>query len=155
MRLLVFGSRNLTVRCLPLMRGYISLDRLVQEEWWQVDEPLLLIHGDGPPGKNPGAIGADKLAEVAASLEWPDTRRGRRFPPDVAPDASREEWGQAAARRNAAMVAMKPDCVLCFHENLDMSKGSAMTADMLKRAAIPFRYVRLTAAGELVSVEDR
>lgn len=152
MRLLVFGSRNLTVRCLPLLRGYMSLDRLIQEEWWRIEAPLLLIHGDGPPGKTPGAIGADKLAEVAASLEWPDTRRGRRFPPE---QQGEESWGAAAARRNAAMVAAKPDRVLCFHENLDMSKGSAMTAEMLKAAAIPFRYVRVTSAGELVSVEDR
>lgn len=155
MRLLVFGSRNLTARHLPIIRGYLSLDRLIQEEWWQVDEALLLIHGDGPPGKTPGAIGADKLSEVAAALEWPDTRRGRRFPPDVGPDATREEWAQAAARRNAAMVAAKPDRVLCFHENLDMSKGSAITADLLTRASIPFRYVRVSGAGEVVSVEDR
>lgn len=113
---------------------------------------LLLIHGDGPPGKTPGAVGADKLAEVAASLEWPDTRRCRRFPPE---QQEGESWGQAAARRNAAMVAMRPDRALCFHTDLDRSKGSAMTAEFLKKAGLGYRYVKLSSAGEVLAVEER
>lgn len=179
MKLLVFGSRNLTARHLPVMRkfvlaavlyrwseerGPIPLERIlaartsndlagmVPDDARFHEGTLWLIHGDGPPGKTPGAVGADKLAEVAASLEWPDTRRCKRFPPNPVGD---ETWAQAAARRNAEMVAMKPDAALCFHENLDMSKGSAMTADFLRRAGIGYRYVRVTGAGAVVSVEDR
>lgn len=152
MRLLVFGSRNLTAKHLPIMRTFLSLDRMAVEGWWTVGTPIQLIHGDGPPGKTPGAIGADKLAEVAASLEWPSTRRVRRFPPN--PEGS-ETWAQAAARRNAEMVAMRPDVSLCFHENLDMSRGSAMTAEFLKRAGLSFTYIRVSGAGELLGVERR
>lgn len=182
MRVLVFGSRNLTARHLPVMRkfilaavlyrwdeerGPIPLERIlsardshdiggmVPDDARFTEGTIWLIHGDGPPGKTPGAIGADKLAEVAASLEWPDTRRCKRFPPNVGPDATREEWAQAARDRNLAMVAMRPDVALCFHENLDMSKGSAMTADFLNRASIGYRYVRVSGVGAVVSVEDR
>ena len=174
MRLLVFGSRNLTARHLPAMRRYILASVLysfehdmgpVPLEW--IDDslasrvpddaeflpgPLFLLHGDGPPGKTPGAVGADKLAEVAASLEWPDTRRCRRFPPD---QQEGESWGQAAARRNAAMVAMRPDRALCFHTDLDRSRGSAMTAEFLTRAGLHYRYVKLSNAGEVLTVEER
>jgi hypothetical protein len=152
MKLLCFGSRNLTARHLPAMRSFLALDRLAVDGWWTVGEPIQLIHGDGPPGRPPGAIGADKLAEVAASLEWPETRRVKRY--HVTPEGG-ETWAHAAARRNRAMVDAKPDRALCFHENLDMSKGSAMTADFLQRAGVRFRYVRLTSAGAVVSVEDR
>lgn len=179
MRVLVFGSRNITARHLPVMRRFILASALYR---WSEDRGpiplervlaatssddiagmvpddarfhegvLWLIHGDGPPGKTPGAIGADKLAEVAASLEWPATRRVRRFPPN--PEGA-ETWAQAAARRNAEMVAMRPDVSLCFHENLDMSRGSAMTAEFLKRAGLTFTYCRVSGAGELLGVERR
>jgi len=134
------------------MRSFLSLDRLAVDDWWKVGDAIHLIHGDGPPGKTPGAVGADKLAEVAASLEWPDTRRCRRFPPEP---GDGESWGVAAARRNAAMVAMRPDRALCFHTDLDRSKGSAMTAEFLTRAGLGYRYVRLSGAGEVLSVEER
>lgn len=181
-RVLVFGSRNLTVRHLPVMRRFIlaegmcAVDRRGDGGWCPIPlqtildaessddiarmapddanyhERPLLIHGDGPPGKKPGAIGADKLAEVAASLDWHVSRRVRRFPPE---QQEGEAWGAAAARRNAAMVAQRPDRALCFHENLDMSKGSAMTAEFLARAGLHFRYVRVSQSGELLSVEER
>lgn len=152
LRILVFGSRNLTARHLSVMRTYLALDRIAVDGWWQVGEPIQLVHGDGPPGKTPGAIGADKLAEVAASLEWPDTRRVRRFPPTPVGD---ESWGTAAARRNAEMVALKPDRALCVHENLDASRGSIITADCLKRAGIVYRYVRVTSSGAVIEVTER
>lgn len=188
MRILVFGSRNLTARHLPAMRRFIAAEALYtwetvesESEGWverfipipldrilratssfdvqnflpddaALHSGLVLIHGDGPPGKTPGAVGADKLAEIAASLEWPDTRRCRRFPPE---QGEGESWGQAAARRNAAMVAMRPDRALCFHTDLDRSKGSAMTAEFLKRAGLGFRYIKLSSAGEVLAVEER
>lgn len=176
MKVLVFGSRNLTARHLPAMRKFIAAegcyvhdgqfgpvasdvilscqtsDDLMGFDQIQFHDGLVLIHGDGPPGKTPGAVGADKLAEVAASLEWPDTRRCRRFPPDP---AEGESWGVAAARRNAVMVAMRPDRALCFHTDLDRSRGSAMTAEFLTRAGIGYRYVKVSNAGEVLSVEER
>lgn len=173
-RLLVFGSRNLTPKHLPAMRrfmlaevlysfendmGPIPLDWIDDRLAHRVPDDaefkpgfLYLIHGDGPPGKTPGAVGADKLAEIAASLEWPDTRRCRRFPPE---QGEGESWGVAAARRNAAMVAMRPDRALCFHTDLDRSKGSAMTAEFLRKAGLGFRYIRLSNAGEVLAVEER
>lgn len=192
MKVLVFGSRNLTARHLPAMRRFIAAEGLYKYQyiptkddtgegaWDERPMPLpldlimrardsrdiqsllpddaslhgslVLIHGDGPPGKAPGALGADKLAEIAASLEWPDTRRCRRFPPE---QAEGESWGQAAARRNAAMVARRPDRALCFHTDLDRSRGSSMTAEFLKKAGLGFRYVRLSGAGEVLTVEER
>lgn len=176
MRLLVFGSRNLTARHLPAMRRFIAAEGcyvhngqfgpvaselilscrdshdLMSYNQIQFHDALTLLHGDGPPGKTPGAVGADKLAEVAASLEWPDTRRCRRFPPE---HGEGESWGQAAARRNAAMVALRPDRALCFHTDLDRSRGSAMTADFLKRAGLGYRYIKLSSAGEVLTVEER
>jgi len=189
-KVLVFGSRNLTARHLPAMRKFIATesmqkwvmleDQNAPEGWVERPMPLplelimrardsgdiqslmpddavglgriTLIHGDGPPGKTPGAVGADKLAEIAASLEWPDTRRCRRFPPEQGPD---ESWGQAAARRNAAMVALRPDRALCFHTDLDRSRGSAMTAEFLTKAGLHYRNVKLSNAGEVLTVEER
>lgn len=178
-RILVFGSRNLTARHLPVMRKFLlaevlycfendmgpvpledilaattsaDLANMVPDDAEFHPGLLWLVHGDGPPGKTPGAIGADKLAEVAASLEWPDTRRVRRFPPTPVGD---ESWGAAAARRNAEMVALRPDRALCFHENLDASRGSIITAECLKRAGISFRYVRVASSGAVVTVEER
>ena len=83
---------------------------------------------------------------------WPQRRKLRRYP--ATPEGT-ESWGQAAARRNAEMVAAKPHRVFCVHTNLDASKGSAMTSDMLKRAGIRFHLVTVTQAGAVVSVEER
>jgi hypothetical protein len=115
-------------------------------------EPLILLHGDGPPGKVPGAIGADKLSELACMEGWPARRRLKRFPVE---QRAGESWGQAAARRNAAMVAARPRRAYAIHTDLDASKGSSMTASFLTSAGIPYWYVRVRQSGELVSVEQR
>lgn len=150
MKCLFFGDRNLTWRHLPVMRalarhaimeaspdlrGWLvpALADTDALEWRQRyipdSEPLVCIHGDGPPGTStPGAIGADKLAELACMETWPERRRARRFPPDVKPGATHNEWAAAAAKRNAQMVAMKPDRVYAVHLNLDSSKGSSAGA---------------------------
>jgi hypothetical protein len=179
MRVMFFGSRSLTWRHLPVLRAlalHASLDlaqydaghsvphmdldlmRLLMaggdDEWPALpeSEPLILLHGDGPPGKVPGAIGADKLAELACMEGWPERRRLKRFPVE---QHAGETWGQAAARRNAAMVAARPHRAYAIHTDLDASKGSSMTASFLTSAGIPYWYVRVRQSGELVSVEQR
>lgn len=174
MRVLVFGSRNLTWKHLRMMRPLAShaareacdlalwLEQAFQVArndslWGTVpelpeSEPLVLLHGDGPPGRTPGAIGADKLAELACMEAWPERRRVRRFPVEQRPG---ESWGQAADRRNGEMVAARPHRAYCVHTDLDASKGSSITAGYLTAAGIPYWYVRVTPAGELVSVAQR
>lgn len=178
MRVLVFGSRSLTWKHFGVMRAvalYASLS-LVHDEcggvpplsvdlfplllaggddnWRRLpaDEPLILLHGDGPPGKTPGAVGADKLAEGACMLEWPERRRIRRFPVEQQPG---ETWGKAAARRDVAMAEARPDRAFCIHSDLDSSKGSIITARALKDRRIPFWYVTVSASGNVLGVEKR
>ena len=115
-------------------------------------EPLVLLHGDGPPGKTPGAVGADKLAEGACMLEWPERRRIRRFPVE---QKEGETWGKAAARRDWAMAEARPDRAFCIHSDLDSSKGSIITARALKDRRIPFAYIRVSAAGSVLEVQKR
>lgn len=174
-RVLIFGSRSLTWRHLPVFRAvalHAMLDAtdspLPDLAAWipsvadqtpdafrlvTTTEPLVLLNGDGPPGKERGAIGADKLAVLACMEAWPEERRRMRwFPPEPQGD---ETWAQAAGRRNREMVEAKPDRAYCIHTDLDSSKGSSMTASLLTSAGIPFWYIRVGQAGALVSVERR
>lgn len=176
-RILMFGSRSLTWHHLPVFRALalhatldihpydadpvprMSMDLLHflmaggDDEWPRHRDSLVLLNGDGPPGRERGAVGADKLALLACMEAWPeDSRRVRWFPPE--PKAG-ETWAQAAARRNREMVEAKPHRVYCVHSNLNASKGSSMTAGFLKEAGIPFWLVTITPAGAVVSVEER
>lgn len=178
MKVLIFGSRSLTWRHLPVFRAlafHSTLDIHPYEagrvpdmdfhlmhallaggddEWPRLHRhAFTLLNGDGPPGRERGAIGADKLAVLACMEAWPeDRRRMRWFPPEPRGD---EIWAQAARRRNREMVEAKPDRAYCVHTDLDSSKGSSMTASLLTSAGISFWYVRVTQAGALVSVEKR
>ena len=155
MRILVFGSRSLTAKHLPVVRHSVRVvasSMLDADGEWAVTAALVLVHGDGPPGRNPGSIGADKLSEIAASLSWPNGWRIRRFPPTP---RQGETWAEAALRRNREMVAIKPDMALCFHTDPKLGVGSAYTARLLAEAGIPFRVILMKASGEVVSVEDR
>lgn len=182
MRVLIFGSRSLTWKHLPVFRALalhatldlypydtdavppLSLgliDHLLcggDDEWprvWRGDDAfrLTLLNGDGPPGKERGAIGADKLAVLACMEAWPENaRRMRWFPPESQGD---ETWAQAAGRRNRDMVEAKPDRAYCVHTDLDASRGSSMTASLLTSAGIPYWYIRVTQAGAVASVEQR
>lgn len=178
MRVLIFGSRSLTWRHLPVFRALalhatlamgfenepggvppMSLDLLRfmmgggDDEWPRHREPMVLLNGDGPPGKERGAIGADKLAVLACMEAWPeDRRRMRWFPPE---QIGTETWAQAAGRRNREMVEAKPDRAYAIHTDLDSSKGSSMTASLLTSAGITYWYIRVSQAGALVSVERR
>lgn len=172
-RVLFFGSRSLTWKHFGVMRAVARYATFVRqpdlglwlpealadadsrvwaEEWLPESEPLVLCHGDGPPGKTPGAVGADKLAEGACMLEWPERRRIRRFPVEQQPG---ETWGKAAARRDWAMAEARPDRAFCIHSDLDSSKGSIITARALKDRRIPFWYVRVSASGSVLEVQKR
>lgn len=180
MRVLIFGSRSLTWKHYDVMRHVAThatlaenvpyaafvkrwttpTNKLTAEEqahvhrWLPEDTVITLLNGDGPPGKERGAIGADKLAVFACMQGWwkYEKRRMRWFPPEPQGD---ETWAQAAGRRNRGMVETKPERVYCVHTDLDSSKGSSMTASLLKAAGIPFWYIRVTPAGAVVSVEER
>jgi hypothetical protein len=176
MKVLIFGSRSLTWKHVEVFSWLAQHAMLAENEpladfirmwahepssahpghawrWLPDTEPLILLNGDGPPGRERGAIGADKLALFACMRRWDEKRRRIRwFPPE--PEGE-ETWAQAAARRNRAMVEAGPQRVYCVHTNLDASKGSSMTADFLKAAGIPFWYVQATTAGALVGVEER
>lgn len=174
MRVLIWGSRSLTWKHFGVMRavaryailanpgslkewldaaqdpahGLASLTGLVLPE----SESLVLLHGDGPPGKTPGAVGADKLSEGACMLEWPERRRIRRFPVE---QKEGETWGKAAARRDWAMAEARPDRAFCIHSDLDSSKGSIITARALKDRRIRYDYIRVSAAGSVLEVQKR
>lgn len=170
-RVLFFGSRNLTWKHLwvaklcaahaactgtPDLGYWLEAATNPEDDVWRcerITEQLTLIHGDGPPGDTPGAVGADKLSEFACMETWPESqRRVRRFP--VRPKDG-EAWKVAAAKRDVAMAEAKPDLAYCIHTDLDHSKGSIITAHALQDRQRRFWYVRVSPAGELLSVEER
>lgn len=181
MRVLIFGSRSLTWKHHGVM-SHVATHAMLAENlpfaafverwtkpgnlltpeelthrhvWLPEDTVLTLLNGDGPPSSTTrGAIGADKLAVFACMEEWwkYQRKRLRWFPP---PPVDVETWAQAAGRRNREMVAAVPDRTYCVHTDLDSSKGSSMTAGLLKEAGLPFWYVHVSQAGALVSVEER
>lgn len=105
MKILVFGSRSLTWKHLPVFRA-VALHSLLDvypytdgshavppmskelvawmanggdDEWPRHRQPMTLLNGDGPPGKGRGAIGADKIAVLACMEAWPEkTEDGKR-----------------------------------------------------------------------------
>ncbi len=175
MKALIFGSRNLTWRHLDVFYWLASHATLKDEmplgdfirlwahtpasqhntEWVHLPEtePLVLLNGDGPPGRERGAIGADKLALFACMQRWPETRRKLRwFPPEP---KEGETWAQAAHRRDVEMAEARPDRAYCVHSDLDRSKGSIITAKALKERGLGYWYCRISQSGELLGVERR
>jgi hypothetical protein len=185
MRVLMWGSRSLSWRHLPVFRALalhatlalefagepggvppMSMDllRLLigggDDEWPRHGDSLILLNGDGPPGRStetPGAIGADHLALLACMEEWPKEKRSVRWfqPERLQAEQPGLSWGAAAARRDVAMAEAKPERAYCVHTNLEASKGSIITAQALHRLGIGFWYVRVTPAGAVFSIERR
>lgn len=178
MKVLIFGSRSLTWKHLPVFRalalhavvdfsadGGFSpravLDALLAgappTTWHRISGSLTLINGDGPPGKERGAVGADKLALLACMEAWPEAqRRVRWFKPEEVQKADPTiSWARAAAARDIAMADATPDRSYVVHTDLDSSRGSIITAQALTERGLPFWHVRVTQAGALVSVEER
>lgn len=180
MKVLIFGSRSLTWKHYEVMCHVATHATLAENvpfaafverwtkpgnlltleeaayrfQWHPHDTTITLLNGDGPPGKERGAIGADKLALFACMQKWWEYpgKRVRWFPPE---SKDGETWAQAAGRRNREMVEARPERVYCIHTNLEASKGSSMTAGLLTSAGIPFWNIRVTPAGAVVSVEER
>lgn len=149
MTLLVFGSRNLGARHLRALTSVLSR---VAETVGQ-DVKLVLVHGDGPPGTQPGAIGADKLSEAAASMAWEGRPRSvRRFPANW-----KQEGADAGPRRNRRMAqeTPKPYRAICFHMDPELGQGSKGMAYELRRAGVPYLLVLLGAQGEIIREEER
>jgi hypothetical protein len=172
-KVLLWGSRSLTWKHLPVFRMIAAHARQVIPpsvgEWLKTSgvpqlaavipasEPLVLLNGDGPPGKERGAIGADKLAVLACMESWPEEQRRMRWfkPEDVQAKNLGMSWAQAAAMRDVAMAEARPDRAYCVHTDLDASKGSIITARALTERGVPYWYVRVTQAGAFVAVEER
>lgn len=181
MKILIFGSRSLTWKHLPAFRALalhatlslvhdecggvppMSMDLMHflmaggDDEWQRHGAPMILISGDGPPGKERGAVGADKLALLACMEAWPaEQRRIRWFKPEEAQAKQPAlSWARAAAMRDVEMAEARPDRSYCVHTDLDNSKGSIITARALHERGLPYWYVRVTPAGAVVSVEER
>lgn len=191
MKVLIFGSRSLTWKHLPMFRAvalhslldvypYTDGSRAVpamskhlvamlahggDDEWPRHRQSMVLLNGDMPPGAARGAIGADKMALLACMETWPEKgddgkrhRHVRWFPPEPKRDAAGqalETEDQAAARADVEKVQEGPDRSYCIHTDLDSSRSSIITADALRGRGLPFWYLRVTASGELISVEQR
>lgn len=153
LRVVVFGSRNLGAQHLEAMvQALGAVAASVAPE-----TRLLLVHGDGPPGQRPGAIGADKLAEVAARLAW----KGR----PSAVRRHRAQWdkeGRAAGpirNRRMAEGTGLPFRALCFHTDVDFmaapGSGSADMARALARRGVGYTLVVLGNDGKQLRTEQR
>ncbi len=172
MNVLVIGSRSLSSKHLDVMRlvvrHAVAAAAPPLPQWLKNAErycgtfrpmplsegaSILLMHGDDRPSKRSGSIGAGKLAECAARVEWQGQWAVRRFPVEHA--ATEEPWEAAADRRNAAFVAAKPHRVYCVHPRLDSSGGSLATAKALTKAGIRFWHVQVTVGGGVIGVEER
>lgn len=174
-RALVFGSRSLTTRHLTIMR-LVARHAMFEgsarpladwmkmadneERLWEL-RPLrlhdggsfLLMHADDMPSRRSGAIGAAKLAECAARIEWAGQWTSRRF--SVEHDVGVEKYEVAEERRNAAIIAAKPNRIYCVHPHLDKPGASLNLANALTRSGLRFWHIHVTHGGAVVTVEER
>lgn len=182
LRVLMWGSRSLTWRHLPVFRALalhstlstgfhaepggvplMSMDLLRflmgggDDEWTRHGMPMCLLNGDGPPGKERGAVGADKLALLAAMEVWPEAQRRVRWykPEDLQAKQPGLTWGQAAAMRDIAMAEARPHRAYVVHTNLEASRGSIIAARALHERGLAFWYVHVKPSGDVVAVEER
>lgn len=137
LRVLVFGSSNLGAEHVEaVMQALQVVARSVGEK-----TKLVLVHADDAPGSKAGAIGAGRLAEVAARFAWLGRERGLRRLKDPV--------------RNVK----KPFRAVCFHteEGFEKLPGSsaAATAQALRREGVGFLLVLLDGDGQVVRQEDR
>lgn len=179
LRVLMWGSRSLTWRHLPVFRA-LALHSMLDAtdsplpdlvSWIPsvagqtpdafrlvtTTESLTLLNGDGPPGKERGAVGADKLALLAAMEAWPEAQRRVRWfkPEDLQAKQPGLTWGQAAATRDVAMAEARPHRAYVVHTNLEASRGSIITARALHERGLAFWYVQVRPSGEVLAAEER
>ena len=103
-------------------------------------EEVMLIHG--------GATGADTIADVCGKLLRMDVKpypAHWRHTEDC-PEGCSEVVGRAAGPiRNKKMITDHPDILIAFvfHDNLEESKGTKNMIELLKKATIPYRHMKL------------
>lgn len=128
MKVLLFGSRFWTDK------DYIR--EVIGPQGYAPD--TVFIHGDNGYDRTGRMLfnrpdaeavrGADKLAgAVAEEMGF----QVQRFPADW-----RKHGRRAGPLRNAEMAAARPDEAICFHEDIDNSRGSNGMRDLLIRAGI-------------------
>lgn len=119
MRLLISGDRHYDdVEAIYVtLAGIIALNKEENSE-----EDIVLIEG--------GARGADSIAEAAGQLLG---MKVLRYP------AKWAKYGKAAGPiRNQQMLDEgKPDVVVCFHDDLEASRGTKHMASIAKKAGVP------------------
>lgn len=111
-KVLIYGGRE--------WRNRAAVDREIERLIREHGVTNLLIISGGAPG-------ADTMAKI----------RGKRLNVHVAEiDALWDTRNKGAGpQRNAVMAALEPNEAICFHENIEESKGSA---DMMKRLSADY-----------------
>jgi putative cell wall-binding protein len=114
MRVIICGDRNYSKR------------DVIENELKKLPKDSVIITG--------GATGADSIAEkIAVSLNIPVM-------------VERADWNQygkkAGPIRNAKMLALKPDLIVAFHDNIDKSKGTKDMIKQAKRYKVPIRLIK-------------
>lgn len=153
LRVVVFGSKNLGAEHVESMAEVLAqVATTVGRE-----TKLLLVTADDGPGVRSGAIGAPRLAEVAARLAWKGRLRGlRRW------TLHRKEDGNAAeAKRDTRLVTgtQKPFRAVCFHTSDTFEEtpgsGTGHLARALQRQGVGYLLVLLGDDGQVVREEER
>ncbi len=150
--LLACGSSGLTLAHLPALRAYMRR--------FSGLTGATLIHGAGDARKSdaPEAFGADRLWEVAASLEWPWFQVGdvERYPAD---------WKRLGAKagplRNEAMLVRCAELWskgftvrwVAAHVDPRLGKGTRHMVDLCREQRWKGRVLLLDPVGPLRSEE--
>lgn len=125
MKILVTGDRDWTDReCIQYCLA-VAAELAAPEQ-------ITLIHGK--------ARGADTIAgEIGAGLDFNV----------VAVPADWEQYGRAAGPiRNREMLAMEPDLVIAFHDDLENSKGTRNCVEQAEKLGIPVSRITTKLPGK-------
>lgn len=116
-RIQITGSRDFTD--IDIIHGAIAGQMV---EPFRDGGDVVVVHG--------GAAGADRLSgEAVRDYSWVDV------------EVHRADWARygksAGYRRNAEMIALKPDVVLAFKKRGAGNRGTQHTIDLANKAGIP------------------
>ncbi|NBD11813.1 hypothetical protein [Corallococcus silvisoli] len=147
--LLACGSSGLHLGHLPVLREYMR--RFVTRPG------TLLVHGAGDARKTdePEAIGADRLWEVAAAVEWPwfDVHAVERFPADWKRDGHRAGPLRNEVVRDAVRaLAAQGHLVgwVAAHTDRSLGKGTRHMTELCRAEGWPGRALILAPDGRLL-----
>ncbi len=150
--LLACGSSGLTLAHLPALRDYMR--RFAEYPGAR------LMHGVGDPRKTdrPEAMGADRLWEVAACLEWPWFRVEdvERFPADWRKDGARAGPLRNEAMRNALLEHARAGATIRWvaaHTDPGLGKGTAGMVRLCREQGWKGRVLLLDEHGQVLSAE--